>query len=56
MRHDTLVQLLRKSHIKKSKTEETPEVKIFDGLYPSLRMKDEPKLNVINPWIIDEII
>ncbi len=42
--------------LKKSKTEETPEAKIFDRLYPSLRIKDEPKLKVIDPWTIDEII
>ncbi len=45
-----------KATLKKSKTEETPEVKIFNGLYPSLRIKDEPKLKVIDPWTIDEII
>ncbi len=45
-----------KATLKKSKTEETPEAKIFDRLYPSLRIKDEPKLKVIDPWTIDEII
>lgn len=45
-----------KATLKKSKTEEAPEVKIFNGLYPNLRTKDEPKLKVIDPWTIDEII
>lgn len=32
------------------------EVKIFDGLYLSLKIKDELKVKVIDFWIIWEVI
>ncbi|EIN14795.1 Hypothetical protein, predicted lipoprotein [Mycoplasmopsis agalactiae 14628] len=41
---------------KKTKMASSEEVKIFDGLYPSLKIKDEPKAKVVDPWTTWEII
>ncbi|MCE6056748.1 variable surface lipoprotein [Mycoplasmopsis agalactiae] len=41
---------------KKVKTEPSKEVTIFDGLYPSLKIKDEPKVKLIDPWTTWEVI
>ncbi|WP_233742881.1 hypothetical protein [Mycoplasmopsis agalactiae] len=43
---------------KNRKTEMTSseEVKIFDGLFPSLKIKDEPKVKAIDPWTTWEVI
>lgn len=38
---------------KKVKTEPSKEVTIFDGLYPHLKIKDEPK---VDPWTTWEVI
>ncbi|QQH27426.1 hypothetical protein HYE07_03865 [Mycoplasmopsis bovis] len=54
-----------KATLKKSKTEETPEAKIFDRLYHissniEFLIKDKSiphnTIKVIDPWTIDEII
>ncbi|MCE6061922.1 variable surface lipoprotein [Mycoplasmopsis agalactiae] len=51
-----IVKEFKENKNMKTKMTSSEEVKIFDGLYPSLKIKDEPKVKVIDPWTTWEVI